>query len=191
MSFGQRNVTTYKHNICKRHLRSMWGTGLSKPKKTPCNWKTLATLAKHPILKYMKALTAQYIKSKVVNVVEQLFNLLFGGLRMYSTENSRYMYTHTVHDQHPYSASPFKTIWHLTKENNKPLPPLKVYLSSYTETISSDHYLIFEGNFNRKVQGSYFLLTLLTSEGRLTMYLKWSRTASKGTISTKYATFRF
>ena len=62
MSFGQRNVTTYVHNICKWHLGSRWGTGLLTPKKTTCNLKLLHQVANTQFWNILRHQQYKYIK---------------------------------------------------------------------------------------------------------------------------------
>ena len=53
MSFGQRNVATYIHNLCKRHLGSRGELGC----------RTLTSGAKYLVLKYTEASTVQIYKT--------------------------------------------------------------------------------------------------------------------------------
>ena len=62
MTFCQRNVATYIHNICKWHLGSRWGTGLSMPKKATYNWKLYHLGGKYSVSKYTEASTVQIYK---------------------------------------------------------------------------------------------------------------------------------
>ena len=54
---SQHTYTTYVSGILKRGEGGGGDRRLLKPKKTPYNWKTLASLAKYSVLKYIEAST--------------------------------------------------------------------------------------------------------------------------------------
>ena len=62
MSFGQRNVATYVHNICKWHLGSGVGDRVVDAKKDNMQLKTLTSGGKYSVSIYTEASTVQIYK---------------------------------------------------------------------------------------------------------------------------------
>ena len=62
MSFGQRNVVTYIHNICKWDLGSRGGNSVVDTKEDNIQLKTLTSGGKYSVSKYTEASAVQIYK---------------------------------------------------------------------------------------------------------------------------------
>ena len=78
--FGQRNVATYIHNICKWHLWSRGGCAGARGSEQGCRHQRSQHTTENLNIRFRNIPSHQlykYIKSLVVGVVEQLFILLY------------------------------------------------------------------------------------------------------------------